>query len=75
MSKRKTLSSQYAEDFIVVNLTLYWANVLKNLNLSASIYNLFDEDYGDPGGAELRQKVALQDGRNFRIKATATFSF
>lgn len=73
LSKRKTVSSAYADDFIVVNLTLYWANVLKNLDLSATVYNLFDEHYGDPVGAELRQRTIMQDGRNFRVKLMYSF--
>jgi iron complex outermembrane receptor protein len=45
----------------------------KGLELSASIYNLFDTKYGYPGGDEHVQDVLYQDGRTFRLKLTYTF--
>jgi len=41
--------------------------------LSASVYNLFDRDYGDPASTEHLQDVIEQDGRTFRVKVTASF--
>jgi iron complex outermembrane receptor protein len=72
-SKRKTLQNNEDQDFIVTNVTLFGKNLLKGLEFSGSIYNLFDKKYGDPGGAELRQDVIEQDGRTFRIKLTYKF--
>ncbi len=78
--RRKTLvDGNFAKSFFVTNLTLYSRDLLKNLELSASLYNLFDCRYGDPGGAEHIQDPAHpldiihQDGRTFRVKLTYKF--
>jgi len=73
--RRKTRDGNYAKAFLVTNLTLSGRNLLKNLDLSASIYNLFDYRYGDPGGTirEHVQDVIPQDGRTFRVKLTYRF--
>jgi outer membrane receptor for ferrienterochelin and colicins len=68
--RRKTLAGRYAKLFFVTNLTLFSRNLLKDLELSASLYNLFDYRYGDPGGEEHVQDVIQQDGRTFRVKLT-----
>ena len=36
--------------------------------LSATAYNVFDKEYGDPGSTEHRQDVIEQNGRQFRLK-------
>lgn len=84
--RRKTLvAGNFAKSYFVTNLTLYSRDLLKNLELSASLYNLFDCTYGDPGGAEHIQDPARfvdpahpldiiqQDGRTFRVKLTYKF--
>ncbi len=85
-SGRKTLvAGDDAKSFFITNLTLFSRDLLKDLELSASIYNLFDCRYGDPGGAEHIQDPARfadpahpldiiqQDGRTFRVKLTYKF--
>lgn len=57
----------------ITNLTLSSQKVYDRLELSASIYNLFDKQYADPASVEHVQSSIVQDGRNFRIKATYTF--
>ena len=71
--RRKTLAGRYTKLFFVTNLTLFSRNLLKNLELSASVYNLFDYRYGDPGGSENVQDVIQQDGTTFRVKLTYRF--
>ena len=39
----------------------------RGLELSGTVYNLFDHAYGDPGGEELAQDIVMQDGRVFRV--------
>jgi iron complex outermembrane receptor protein len=73
MSERKTLANRHIPGFFLTNFTLFNQNVLKGLEISASVYNLFDTRYGDPGGEEHRQDVIPQDGRSFRIKLTYGF--
>jgi iron complex outermembrane receptor protein len=72
-SKRKTLKGRYVDDFFVTNLTLFSQRFLKGLELSGSVYNLFDKKYRDPGGEEHTQNTIEQDGRSFRVKLTYAF--
>ncbi len=68
-----TLTGADAPGFAVVNLTLLSQNLLKNLEASASIYNLFDTKYSDPSSRFHLQNVIPQDGRTFRLKLTYRF--
>jgi iron complex outermembrane receptor protein len=45
----------------------------KRLDLSGSVYNVFNKKYFDPGRPEDPEDSIQQDGRNFRIKLTARF--
>jgi outer membrane receptor for ferrienterochelin and colicins len=62
-----------AAPYGVVNLTLFSQNLLKGLDLSASVYNLLDWDYSDPSSLGHRQDLIAQDGRSFRVKLTYRF--
>ncbi len=73
MSRRITLAHQYAAGHAVTNVTVFSHNLLKNLDLSASVYNVFDIAFGDPGSDEHVQDVIEQDGRNYRFKITYLF--
>jgi outer membrane receptor for ferrienterochelin and colicins len=59
--------------FSVVNFTLFSQNLVKNLDISASIYNLFNEHYADPATASHLQDQIPQDGRTLRLKLTYRF--
>lgn len=72
-SRRTTLAGNGAAAYYVTNLTLFSQNLLPGLELSASLYNLFDTRYGDPGAAEHLQDLIEQDGRTFRVKLTYLF--
>ncbi|HWR90237.1 MAG TPA: TonB-dependent receptor, partial [Dissulfurispiraceae bacterium] len=71
--KRKTLAGNYVDDFFVTNVTLFSQKIVKGLEVSASIYNLFDKKYHDPASTEHRMDSIEQDGRNYRIKLTYAF--
>jgi iron complex outermembrane receptor protein len=71
--RSKTLNNGFAGDFFVTNLTLFGQHLVKGLEFSATVYNLFDKKYGDPGSEEHRQDVIEQDGRVFRLKLTYKF--
>jgi iron complex outermembrane receptor protein len=73
LSDRATLAAGKTGDYSITNLTLSSKQLDQRLMLSASIYNLFDKSYADPASQEHLQSSILQDGRNFRIKATYTF--
>jgi iron complex outermembrane receptor protein len=72
-SNRKTLAGKEADDFFVTNLILFSQGLLKGLEASASVYNLLDRKYGDPGASEHIQDILIQDGRSFRLKLTYHF--
>jgi len=57
----------------VSNLTLYAQKIIGTLDLSLSVYNLFDEEYEVPGSAEHLQAGLEQAGRNILFKATYSF--
>lgn len=73
MSSRKTLAGEKADSSFVTNFTLFGKDLIKGLEVSASIYNVFDESYADPGSEEHVQDLIEQDGRSFRIKLTYSF--
>ncbi|MCG2722707.1 MAG: TonB-dependent receptor, partial [Thermodesulfovibrionales bacterium] len=70
MSKRKTLENRYTDSLFITNLTILSQKLAKGLEVSGSIYNLFDEKYSDPGAGEHIQDMIEQDGVNFRFKVT-----
>ena len=70
MSSRRTLLNGGVGGHAVANLTLFNTRLLGPFDLSASLYNLFDTKYADPGGAEHLQDRLGQDARNFRVKLT-----
>ena len=59
--------------FVLANLTLFSRQLTKGLDLSVSIYNLFNTHYSDPVGPDFTQQFIEQDGRNFRVKLSYKF--
>ena len=57
----------------LANTTLFSARLFKGAEISASVYNLFDHRYADPGAEEHLQDTIQQDGRSFRLKLTLNF--
>jgi iron complex outermembrane receptor protein len=72
-SSVKTLAGRRAKDFLISNLTLFSKEIVKGMEVSASVYNLFDTQYASPGSAGHLQDTIRQDGRSFRVKVTYTF--
>jgi len=72
-SPRITLAGNRTKDVVLTNLTLFSHDLIKGLDVSASVNNLFDTSYSDPGGIEHIQDTIRQDGINFRIKLTCRF--
>jgi len=70
---RKTLAGTEAGDFTVLNLTLFSRNIVKGLELSLSVYNVFDRHYSDPATPFHVQDVIPQDGRLVYGKLTYRF--
>jgi outer membrane receptor protein involved in Fe transport len=67
-SSRKTLAGETANGHFLTNLTLLSERLAKNIEFSASIYNLFDKRYSDPGGQEHIQDLIEQNGRSYIFK-------
>jgi iron complex outermembrane receptor protein len=62
-----------APDFVVLNFTLYSHSLVKNLDASASLYNLLGNKYEEPATRFHLQNVIPQDGLTFRVKLTYHF--
>jgi outer membrane receptor for ferrienterochelin and colicins len=73
MSGRKGLNDSRVGDVVLTNLTLLNRNVFKGWEFSASVYNLCNQKFRDPG-AEEHVRTGLnsivQDGITFRLKLT-----
>ncbi len=69
----RTLAGHAAADFLLGNLTLTARELAPQLEVSASVYNLFDAHYGFVGAADHLQDVLPQPGRTFRLKLTSRF--
>ena len=72
-SSRLTLYGSRAPGFVTSNVTLFGKKLYKGAGVSFSVYNLFNEKYGDPGAQEHLQDLIQQDGRSFRLKLTYGF--
>lgn len=72
VGRRNTLQSE-VPGYWLANLTVSSVRLAPGLEVSASIYNLFDRRYADPGGEEHLQDAIPQDGRNFRVKLSYAF--
>jgi iron complex outermembrane receptor protein len=72
-SSGQTFPGSDAPGYAIVNFTLFSQNIVKNLEVSGSIYNLLDKTYYDPASRFHLQNAIQQDGRTFRVKLTYKF--
>jgi outer membrane cobalamin receptor len=80
-SRRRTVPGGEIGGFGLVNLTLLSNSLGKNLEISASIYNVFDKCYADSPSQEHYDSSTpprylqsiRQNGRHWRVQATYTF--
>ncbi|MFB9245793.1 TonB-dependent receptor [Massilia antarctica] len=80
-SRRRTAAGGHVGGFGLVNVTVLGHALGKRLDLSASVYNLFDKHYADSASEEhydnsspARYLNAIgQDGRTWRLQASYTF--
>jgi len=78
-SSRLNAAGEKIAGAAIVNLTMLSRELLKGLDLSASVYNLFDARYAVPAGSDQTNSLSetlrsiRQDGITFRIKATYRF--
>jgi iron complex outermembrane receptor protein len=73
VSSARTLAGDKVDPYVVSNVTLFSRRIHKNLDVSASIYNVFDQRYGDPGGPSFPQDIHFLEGRSLRVKVTYSF--
>ena len=73
VGERLTVSGARLPGHAVANGTLQFAPPGSPVSVSASVYNLFDKAYADPGGPELRQDTLAQDARQWRLQMTLQF--
>ena len=69
----ETAPREVAAGFGIVNFTLLSQKLIKNVEFSASVYNLLDRKYGDPATRFHQQDIIERDGRSFRLKLSYRF--
>ncbi len=67
VSRRNTLQGNFAQAYAVPNFTLF-SNAFRHWELSVSLYNAFNQRFGDPAGPDNPEDIITQDGRNFRVR-------
>ena len=72
-SSVETLRGNTINGFSVFNFTLMGHSLGKHMDLSGSVYNVFNKKYFDAGRPEDPEDAIQQNGRNFRIKLTGRF--
>ncbi len=73
LSHRFTLSRRSTGAHFVTNLMLFSHTFLDRLEVTGSVFNLFNARYADPGHPEHRQNVITQDGRTVWLKVQYSF--
>jgi iron complex outermembrane receptor protein len=69
---RRTLARRRLGTVTLVDLNLR-APPVRGFTLSGGLYNILDQKYFDPGGAEHRQDRIQQDGLTFRVQLEYAF--
>jgi len=65
--KRKT------NDYLLANLTITWLDVVKNMDISFGVYNLFNTRYYHPAWGDNELLSIEQNGRSFLFNLTYRF--
>jgi iron complex outermembrane receptor protein len=73
IGQRRATQGNEVADALVANLNLVGHPFGKNLDIALGVYNLFDQDYADPGADEHLQAEIPQDGRTWRLKLDYRF--
>ena len=74
MSGRESVTGADVPGHVVCNVTLLSRELVRNLEVSASVYNLFDEEFSDPVSPDFAPLDSVrQAGRTFRVKLTYHF--
>lgn len=73
LSRRQTVRGASVSGAVLANATLLSRELVEGLEISASVYNLFDRRYSDPVATDFKQDSIEQDGRTFRLRLTGRF--
>jgi iron complex outermembrane receptor protein len=73
LSERATLAGGTVGAYVIPNFTLFSRKVLKGWEVSASVYNAFNQKYEDPASNGQAADTLVQDGRTFRVKVGYKF--
>jgi outer membrane receptor protein involved in Fe transport len=73
VGERLTVAGARLPTHAVTSLTLQLSPPGSPMSASASLYNLFDKHFADPGGPDLRQDALSQDGRQWRMQMALRF--
>ena len=65
-----TVTGGRVSPFSIVNVDLLGRKIGKQVDLTASVYNLLDKEYYDPPSTAVSQAAIQQDGRTFSVKMT-----
>jgi outer membrane receptor for ferrienterochelin and colicins len=72
-SSVETLAGNTLSGAAIFNVTLLARALTKHFDVSASVYNILNKQYFNPGRPEDTEDAIHQDGRNFEIKLTGKF--
>jgi iron complex outermembrane receptor protein len=73
VSGRGTIRGNTAHPYTLANLSFLAPRVFGRFDVTATLYNAFDVEYGVPWGEDVLQEIIQQDGRSFRVKTTLRF--
>ena len=73
MSARQSIRGTSVSGHILCNATLLGRELIPNLEVSASVYNLFDTRLDDPVSQDFLQDSIRHAGRTFGVKFTYRF--
>jgi len=73
LGRRLTLLQNSLSSYQVFNLTPLGHKFGKHLDVAASVYNVLDKKYFDPGRPEDPEDAIQQDGRSLRLKLAVRF--
>ena len=70
LSRAENDSRSDVPGFITLDLAVTLQNYIENLEVTASVYNLSDEEYFDPSPAGVMESDYPKPGRNFMLEAS-----
>jgi iron complex outermembrane receptor protein len=67
VSRRRTVAGNYAGAYALPDFILF-SRATRHWEVAASLYNAFNQKYGDPGNLGDPEDIIYQNGRNYRLK-------